>query len=193
MNVCIISEVGRIIAPNPSVTIVAIPTQKAAAPSSLASLAAEVRKQLGEAWLPHVYREQILTKRTRAYHLELPAKQANVEVQYTLLGVELKIGQRRVMCPDLATARYLSVFARTGNADFAVPYDISQLSRLADELEFAWHRMLLLVDHLAANRSASFRTRLRRALIAAVREEIAEAGAGADRPHFNQNTKQRTV
>lgn len=187
------SEAVGTIAPNPPVTIVALQTQKAAASSSLASLAAEVRQQLGEAWLPHVYREQILTKRTRAYHLELPAKQGSVEVQYTLLGVELKLGRRRVMCPDLATARYLSVFARAGNTDFAVPYDISQLSRFADELEFAWHRMLLLIDHLAANRSASFRTRLRRTLIATVREEIAEAGAGADRPHFNQNTKQRSA
>jgi len=191
MYICSISEVGGINAPNPPVTIVAVQTQKASAVSSLASLAAEVRQQLGEAWLPQIYREQILTKRTRAYHLELPAKQGNAEVQYTLLGVELKIGRRRVMCPDLATARYLSVFARTGNADFALPYDISQLSRLADALEFAWHRMLLLIDNVAENRSASFCTRLRRTLIAAAREEIAEAGAGADRPHFNQNTKQR--
>lgn len=191
MNVCSINEVGGIIAPNPSVTIVALQTQKVGAVSSLASLAAEVRQQLGEAWLPQIYREQILTKRTRAYNLELPAKQGNAEVQYTLLGVELKIGRRRVMCPDLATARYLSVFARTGNADFAVPYDISQLSRLADELEFAWHRMLLLIDNVAATRSASFCTRLRRTLVAAARDEIAAAGAGADRPHFNQNTKQR--
>lgn len=191
MNVCSINEVGGIIAPNPSVTIVALQTQKVGAVSSLASLAAEVRQQLGEAWLPQIYREQILTKQTRAYHLELPAKQGNAEVQYTLLGVELKIGRRRVMCPDLATARYLSVFARTGNADFAVPYDISQLSRLADELEFAWHRMLLLIDNVAATRSASFCTRLRRTLVAAARDEIAAAGAGADRPHFNQNTKQR--
>ncbi len=191
MNVCSINEVGGIIAPNPSVTIVALQTQKVGAVSSLASLAAEVRQQLGEAWLPQIYREQILTKRTRAYNLELPAKQGNAEVQYTLLGVELKIGRRRVMCPDLATARYLSVFARTGNPDFALPYDISQLSRLADELEFAWHRMLLLIDNVAENRSASFCTRLRRTLIAAARDEIAQAGAGADRPHFNQNTKQR--
>ncbi len=193
MNVCAISEAVGIIAPNPHVIIVALQTLKVGADSSLASLAAEVRKQLGEAWLPHVYREQILTKRTRAYHLEIPTKQGNVEVQYTLLGVELKLGRRRVMCPDLATARYLSVFARTGNTDFAVPYDISQLSRFADELEFAWHRMLLLIDHLAATRSASFRTRLRRTLTATAREEIAEAGAGADRPHFNQNTKQRSA
>lgn len=191
MNVCTISEVEGMVTPYPPIIIVAVQTQKVGAVSSLASLAAEVRQQLGEAWLPQIYREQILTKRTRAYHLELPAKQGNAEVQYTLLGVELKIGRRRVMCPDLATARYLSVFARTGNADFALPYDISQLSRLADALEFAWHRMLLLIDNVAENRSASFCTRLRRTLIAAARDEIAQAGAGADRPHFNQNTKQR--
>lgn len=191
MNVCTISEVEGMVTPYPPIIIVALQTQKVGAVSSLASLAAEVRQQLGEAWLPQIYREQILTKRTRAYHLELPAKQGSAEVQHTLLGVELKIGRRRVMCPDLATARYLSLFARTGNPDFALPYDISQLSRLADALEFAWHRMLLLIDNVAENRSASFCTRLRRTLIAAAREEIAEAGAGADRPHFNQNTKQR--
>ncbi len=191
MNVCTISEPVGTIAANSHANIVALQPQKKGAISSLSSIAAEIREQLDEAWLPFVYREHILQKRTRAYHLELPAKQASVEVQYTLLGVELKIGRRRVMCPDLATARYLSVFARAGIPNFAVPYDISQISRLADELEFAWHRMLLLIDHLATNRGAAFRTRLRRTLIAAVREEIVQAGAGADRPHFNQNTKQR--
>lgn len=191
MNVLNLSVLGASIAPHPIVNV-ALQTQKTGA-ASLLSIAAEIKLQLGEMWLPQIYREQILTKRTRAYHLELPAKQGTVEVQYTLLGVELKLGRRRVFCPDLATARYLSVFARTGNPNFGVPYDISQLSRLADQLEFSWQRMLLLIDHLAANRSKDFRARLRRTLIAEVREEIAQAGAGADRPHFNQNTKQRPV
>lgn len=191
MNVLNLSVLEASIAPHPIVNV-ALQTQKMGA-ASLLSIAAEIKQQLGEMWLPQIYREQILTKRTRAYHLELPAKQGTVEVQYTLLGVELKLGRRRVFCPDLATARYLSVFARTGNPNFGVPYDISQLSRLADQLEFAWQRMLLLIGHLAENRSKDFCARLRRTLIAEVREEIAQAGAGADRPHFNQNTKQRPV
>ena len=95
------------------------------------------------------------------------------------------------MCPDLATARYLAVFARCGCSAVAVPYDISRISRLADELESAWHRMLLLVERAGRERSASYRSRLRNLLIADVRREIEEAGAGAAIPQFNQNTKQR--
>src|ERR1700674_2318241 len=79
-----------------------------------AEYAAQVKIELKEAWLPHSYRERIRKLRTRSYHFEaLPAK-PRVEIQHTLLGVELKAGRRRLLCPDLATARYLSVFARAG-------------------------------------------------------------------------------
>ena len=95
------------------------------------------------------------------------------------------------MCPDLATARYLGVWARAGCADVAVPYDITKVSHLADELESAWHRMLLLIEHDARSASASLRSRVRRRLIAEIQREIKEAGAGRAIPEFNQNTKQR--
>ncbi len=72
-----------------------------------------------------------------------------VVIQHTLLGVELKLGRKRLLCPDLATARYLSVFARIGCQDVAVPYDITKISHLADELESSWYRMLLLADQEA--------------------------------------------
>ncbi|HJU53694.1 MAG TPA: hypothetical protein VJ715_03945 [Pyrinomonadaceae bacterium] len=163
-------------------------------PGLLAQLAAEVKERLGEAWLPTVYRDRILSMRTRSHHLSLYAKRAaDVEIQHTLLGVELRVGRRRMSCPDLATARYLAVFARANCADVAVPYDISRISGLADELESAWHRMLLLVEHAASGRSAAMRSRLRNFLIQEVKREVAQAGAGADRPQFNQNTKQRPV
>jgi hypothetical protein len=162
--------------------------------SSIAQSAAEIKEQLGEAWLPRLYRERILPMRTRSHHLNLCAKRAaDVEIQHTLLGVELKVGRRRMTCPDLATARYLAVFARANCPDVAVPYDISRISALADELESAWHRMLLLVEHAAAGRSRATRSRLRNLLIGEVRREVMEAGAGTDRPQFNQNTRQRPV
>ena len=123
--------------------------------------------------------------------LDVPPKVNSVQVQHTLLGVELKIGRRRMLCPDLATARYLGVFARAGCVDVAVPYDITKISRLADELESAWHRMLLLIEREAAERHAAFRSRARTLLIMAAREEITQAGAGTAIPQFNQNTKQR--
>ena len=151
----------------------------------------EIKTELGEMWLPRIYRERILQMRTRSHHLNIPSRKSSVEIQHTLLGVELKVGRHRQSCPDLATARYLAVFARAGCTDVAVPYDISRISSLADELESAWHRMLLLVEHVAAGSNINFRSRLRNLLIDDVRREITEAGAGRAIPEFNQNTKQR--
>jgi hypothetical protein len=159
--------------------------------ASLAQTAAEVKARLGELWLPRIYSERILKMRTRSHQLHVTTKKADVAIQHTLLGVELKIGRHRMACPDLATARYLAVFARAGCANVAVPYDISRISSLADELESSWHRMLLLIGHVAEERHQAFHSRLRNLLITDARREIAEAGAGAAIPQFNQNTKQR--
>ena len=164
------------------------------APDSLESLAGRIKEMLGEAWLPRFYHERILPLRTRAHRLSAAGtavRPEQVQVQHTLLGVELKIGRRRLTCPDLATARYLATFARAGCTEVAVPYDISRISLLADELESSWQRMLLLVEHLAGSRGQAYRTRLRNALVSDARRQIAGAGAGTLIPQFNQNTKQR--
>jgi hypothetical protein len=153
--------------------------------------AQNIRAQLGETWLPRIYRERILKLRTRSYHFENTKPAARVLIQHTLLGVELKVGRRRLLCPDLATARYLSVFARIGCQDVAVPYDITKISRLADELESSWYRMLLLVEQEARAESARLKGRLRGLLIAKIRAEVLEAGAGTRVPEFRQTTKQR--
>jgi hypothetical protein len=163
----------------------------AARPGSAEALVAELKESLGEEWPPRIYRERILATRTRSHVLPTPTKNAVVEVQHTLLGVELKVGRRRHSCPDFATARYLSFFARAGVAQVAVPYDITRISRLADEMESAWQRVLLLCDHLTRGRADSFRARARTAALREVRREIEEAGAGAAVPQFNQNTRQR--
>lgn len=151
----------------------------------------EIKSSLEEMWLPQIYSDHILRLRTRSHQLDVPARLNKVEIQHTLLGVEMKTGRRRVMCPDLATARYLSVFARAGCSSIAVPYDITQISRLADILESSWHRMLLLIERAAEKRSQAFQTRLRTLLVGEIRREIGEAGAGTAVPSFNQNTKQR--
>lgn len=150
-----------------------------------------IQEQLGESWLPRIYRERILKLRTRSYHFESDKPAARVEIQHTLLGVELKVGRRRLLCPDLATARYLSVFARLGSKAVAVPYDITKISHLADELESSWYRMFLLVDQEARAESTRFKARLRGLLIAKIRAEIEEAGPGTRVPEFRQTTKQR--
>jgi hypothetical protein len=151
-----------------------------------------IREQLRESWLPRIYRERILKLRTRSYHFDSPKPAARVNIQHTLLGVELKVGRKRLLCPDLATARYLSVFARLGCKDVAVPYDITKISHLADELESSWYRMFLLVEQETRAESTRLKGRLRGLLIAKIRAEIEEAGPGTRVPEFRQTTKQRT-
>lgn len=151
----------------------------------------QIKQELGPAWLPAIYRDRILKMRTRSYDFEISKKNPSVEIHHTLLGIELKIGKRRLMCPDLATARYLAVFARVGCATVALPYDITRISQLADELESAWYRMLLLADHKATGKSPAAKTRIRGLLIATVRSEIGESGAGERMPEFRHTTKQR--
>jgi hypothetical protein len=151
----------------------------------------QIRERLGDAWLPQIYRERVRKLRTRSYHFEIAGALKRIVIQHTLLGVELKVGRKRLLCPDLATARYLSVFARLGCQDVALPYDITKISQLADELESSWYRMLLLVDQDAKAKSASFRNRVRGSLVASIRAEIAAAGAGTRIPEFRQSTKRQ--
>ena len=153
--------------------------------------AQEIRELLGETWLPRIYRERILKLRTRSYHFDVVGAAKRVLIQHTLLGVELKVGRKRLLCPDLATARYLSVFARLGCRDVALPYDITKISQLADELESSWYRMWLLADQQAKAKSASFKSRVRGSLLADIRAEIAEAGAGTRIPEFKQSTRRQ--
>lgn len=152
-------------------------------------LAKLIRNELGESWLPTVYRDRVLKLRTRSYHFD--SLKGTVAIQHTLLGVELKIGKKRLLCPDLATARYLSVFARAGCNDVAIPYDITRISRLADEMEASWFRMLLLIDEAAKQTKVNLRPRLRGLLFATIRSEILAVGAGTKIPEFKQSTRQR--
>lgn len=154
-------------------------------------LASVIETTMGDSWLPRIYRERILKLRTRAYEFPALPKNAAPQIQHTLLGTELKVGRRRMQCPDLATARYLSVFARIGCQAAAIPYDITEISHVAAELESSWHRMLALAEEHSRDRPEGFRTRLRRLLIDKVRNEIAAGGAGPRSPEFARSTKQR--
>lgn len=154
-------------------------------------IANEIREKLGDEWLAAIYREKVRTQRTRAYHLEVPPNENRAEIQHTLLGIELKVGNNRFSCPDLSTARYLQIFARIGCKEIAVPYDITKISTLADELESSWHKILLLFDESVKDKIASAKGRSRSGLIKEIRMEIEEIGAGSLMPEFKQSTKQR--
>lgn len=153
-------------------------------------IAHEIRESLNAEWLPEIYQTKIRSIRTRSFRLDVPARENKAEIQHTLLGVELKVGKQRISCPDLATARYLQVFARLGCTEIAVPYDITKISTLADELESSWHKILLIFDQTTVEKTSSNTTRMRSALIKTIRAELVEIGAGEKMPEFKKSTKQ---
>ncbi len=154
-------------------------------------IALEIREKLGQAWIAEIYRDQIRSLRTRAYRLAIPERENSAEIQHTLLGVELKVGNIRLASPDLSTARYLQVFARLGCQEIAIPYDITKISTLADELESSWHRILLHFGEVTRGKTPSAIGRLRSGLIKDIRSELDEIGVGEKMPQFRQTTKQR--
>jgi len=156
------------------------------------TLAGKIREELNAQWIPQIYLERVRAGRTRSYHLDVPERENRSEIMFTLLGIELKVGNKRFACPDLATARYLQVFARLGCRDIAVPYDITQISPVADELETAWQRMLLVVEHECSGRPTQTLGKIRAGLIRQLRQDIAEIGAGELMPEFKKSTKQRS-
>ena len=152
---------------------------------------AESKTSLADEWLPAIYASKVRPRRTRSVHIDVPARENIAEIQYTLLGIELKVGKRRFACPDLATARYMRVFARIGVLDFAMPYDITQISPLADELETAWHRAGILVTELTQKESNQTKKLVRTKLVKAMSTEITETGAGDAMPSFDRETRQK--
>jgi len=152
---------------------------------------AAIKEMLGEEWLPAIYQAKVRTQRTRAHRLEIAKRENRALIQHTLLGVELKVGNQRFSCPDLSTARYLQIFARLGCQEFAVPYDITKISTLADELESAWQKILLIFEKTATGKTPSVKGRMRSGLIKEIRGEIDKIGAGSLMPEFRQSTKQR--
>lgn len=151
----------------------------------------EIKSRMSDQLISVIYKDKIRTLRTRRIELNAPATKTSIEVMHTLLGVELKVGRKRITCPDLSTARYLTVFARLGVTDVAIPYDITQIARLADDLESSWHRMLMLAEHLAEETGLRSSSSIQQSLIKDQRNEVLAIGSGPAIPQFNQNTRQR--
>ncbi len=152
---------------------------------------AVIRQELRERWIPELYLEKVRPLRTRSFEMEISERENTTEIFETLLGWELRVGNRRFACPTLETARYLQVFARLGCRNFAVPYDITAIPPLIELLESAWlETERALSQHLSSS-SPQMKGKRRARLIRAMREEIAKAGAGELMPLFNKPTKQR--
>jgi hypothetical protein len=154
-------------------------------------IAGEIRVEMADEWIGTIYKEKIRTIRTRAIRLDMPERENTAEIQYTLLGIELKVGPKRFACPDLAAARYMRVFARLGMREFAIPYDITQVSGAADDLETSWQRSLLLLEEITSDRPSRSRAQTRSKLVRAIRAELNDLGAGDAMPLFDRETRHR--
>jgi hypothetical protein len=150
----------------------------------------EIREKLGPEWIPEIYRD-IRAGRTRSYRMEIPPRENKADIQHTLLGIELKVGKMRLSCPDLSTARFLRVFARIGCGDVAIPYDITKIPALADELECAWQKTVLFFEEASIGKAPQVKGKLRSALVRQIRAEVEKEGAGEMMPLFNTPTRQR--
>lgn len=157
------------------------------------AITAEIKEKMGRDWLPEIYRLKVRSQRTRAHQIDVPQRENRTMILHTLLGIELKVGNKRFSCPDLSTARYLQIFARIGCREIAIPYDITKISSVADELESSWQKSLLFLGQAAKEKTPAVKGRLRAALIKEIRQEIDDIGAGALMPEFKQTTKQRDV
>jgi hypothetical protein len=135
--------------------------------------------------------EKVRSQRTRSHGIEVPTRENNAEIMHTLLGIELKVGRRRFACPDLASARYMQVFARIGCGRFAMPYDITRISGIADEMEVSWHKTLLQIRSAEPEGTKGY-GRLRSLVVREMREEILTIGAGELMPGFARSTKQKS-
>jgi hypothetical protein len=123
--------------------------------------------------------------------MEIPERENVAAIMQTLLGVELKIGRRRIACPNLVTAQYLQIFASLGCREIAVPYDITELDKIAGVLGTARDKTLEALDSISSDMAPQHLGRLRSALFRHMRKEIRSVGAGELMPLFNKSTKQR--
>ena len=147
-------------------------------------LIGQLREALDGEWPAEIYRSEVLSGKTRSFEFTNLVRPRAVQIAHTLLGIELKLGRQRIHVPDLATARYLAVFAQLGVPKVAVPYDITRISAIADRLESACQRLLLLADHLTRALAPSSGPALRRRVLRELRTELTGLGSGERYPHF---------
>ena len=152
---------------------------------------AKIRAEIGADWIPDIYTDSIRPLRTRSFEMEIVERENQPEIFETLLGMELKVGRRRFACPDINTARLMSVFASLGCRKVAVPYDITVMGGVSDRLEQAWSKTNEVIDKYSIGNSPQQRGRIRAAVIRVIREEIKASGAGDLMPLFNRSTRQR--
>ncbi len=117
-----------------------------------------------------IYCRKVLRQRTRI--VELLGRKCSPRIMQTFLGFELKLGRRRLTCPDISSARYLKIFAQLGLAEARIPYDPTSTAALLPDLERSLMRIHRHFEQLGYSERAS-KPALRR-LYAKIRRALQE-------------------
>jgi len=90
-------------------------------------------------------------RRRPTRRVELLGRKCDAQVLYTFLGFEVKMGRKRLTCPDVVSARYLCLFAELGMPDIRIPYDPTHTRLVLAGLEPALDRIkeLLLEEKVS--------------------------------------------
>lgn len=80
-----------------------------------------------------LYRLEVIPVKTRT--IRLLGKKTSATVRNTLLGFEVQASYKRILCPDMPTARYLKSFTELGCHSIRLPYDPTLTARLVPEIE----------------------------------------------------------
>ena len=102
----------------------------------------EIQKEI--AVMTAYFREEILRGKTRT--VDLLGRKCEPQLLYTFLGFEVKLGPKRLTCPDMTTARYLRIFGKLGMPAIEIPYDPTKTARVLPVLERSMERIDRLLE-----------------------------------------------
>lgn len=91
-----------------------------------------------------IYCLDVGSARTR--DVTLLGRKCDARIIQTFLGWEVKMGRKRVTCPDLVSARYVQLFACLGMKSVRIPYDPTRTRLILDGLEPCIERIRLIVE-----------------------------------------------
>ena len=103
-----------------------------------------------------LYREHVLDGRVR--FVSLPGRKCSPRIMDTFLGFEIRAGSRKVVCPDITSARYLVIFTELGLDRVCIPYDPTRTARILPDLEHSFRRVKELLSGNSGAESSQRRT-----------------------------------
>lgn len=78
--------------------------------------------------------------------VRLIGRRCSPEIFNTFLGYEIIAAGKRIICPDMTTARYIQIFAEIGLKEVAIPYDVTRTQEILPNLERAFASLKLILN-----------------------------------------------